>query len=56
MTKSIFEKITLNSTSDKALYYAHSSEYAKKRELSKKDKKSSLSIIHKKISLKNLLG
>jgi len=56
MTRSIFEKITLNADSDKALYYAHSSEYAKKRELSKKDKKSSPSIRDKKFSLKNLLG
>jgi hypothetical protein len=56
MTKSIFEKITLNTTSDKALYYAHSSEYAKKRELSQKDKKPSSSIRHKKLSLKKLLG
>ena len=56
MTKSIFEKIILDAASDHALHYAHSPKYAKKREHSKKQNKTTSSIRHKKVSLKNLLG
>lgn len=55
MTKSIFEKIILDTNADKAFHYAHSSEYAKKREESLKVKLTS-SIRKKKVKLKNLLG
>jgi len=56
MTKSIFEKITLDTTSNKAISYAHSSTYAKKRATSNKNKKSYPSIKNKKLSLQKLLG
>ena len=47
MTKAIFEKVILDSGSEKALVYAHSQEYKKKREESEK-KLSSLVSIRKK--------
>ena len=56
MTKSIFEKISLDKHADKAFYYAHSSEYAKKRETSQKTNPLLKSIRKKKAELKNLLG
>ena len=55
MTKSIFEKIILDTNANTAFNYAHSAEYVKKRETSKK-KKITASIRKKKITLKNLLG
>ncbi len=55
MTKSIFEKIVLDTNANIAFNYAHSAEYVEKRETSKK-KKITPSIRKKKIALKKLLG
>jgi hypothetical protein len=55
MTKSIFEKIVLDTNANIAFDYAHSAEYVKKREASKK-KKIAPSIRKKKTAFKNLLG
>jgi len=56
MTKSIFEKISLDAHANKALQYAHSSEYAHKRKTSQNKSLLLQSIRKKKTKLKTLLG
>lgn len=56
MTKSIFEKITLDKNAEEALRYAHSEKYREKRKTSEKSYLSSTSIRKKRVDTKKLLG